>query len=82
MRRPRRRPPHPPLRRQHSLALLAKTHGISIEEAQALEDSHIPLGRSSQPEEIGRAAVFLASDMGSYITGVALPVAGGMAPGL
>jgi 3-oxoacyl-[acyl-carrier protein] reductase len=67
---------------QQSLALLAETNGISIEEAQALEESHIPLGRSAQPAEIGRAAVFLASDMGSYVTGVALPVAGGMAPGL
>jgi NAD(P)-dependent dehydrogenase (short-subunit alcohol dehydrogenase family) len=67
---------------QQSLALLAETNGISIEEAQALEDSHIPLGRSAQPREVGQAAVFLASDMGSYVTGVALPVAGGMAPGL
>ena len=67
---------------QQSLALLAEAHGISIEEAQDLEESHIPLGRSAQPREVGQAAVFLASDMGSYVTGVALPVAGGMAPGL
>ena len=42
-------------------------------EAQALEDANIPLGRSAQPEEIGKAAVFLASDLASYVTGVALP---------
>jgi 3-oxoacyl-[acyl-carrier protein] reductase len=67
---------------QQSMALLAESHGISVAEAQALEDASIPLGRSAQPEEIGKAAVFLASDLASYVTGVALPVAGGMAPGL
>jgi 3-oxoacyl-[acyl-carrier protein] reductase len=67
---------------EQSLALLAATHGITVEEAQAMENASIPLGRSAQPEEVGQAAVFLASDLASYVTGVALPVAGGMAPGL
>jgi NAD(P)-dependent dehydrogenase (short-subunit alcohol dehydrogenase family) len=67
---------------EQSMALLAQAHNISVEEAQALEDANIPLGRSAQPAEIGKAAVFLASELSSYVTGVALPVAGGMAPGL
>lgn len=37
----------------------------------------IPLGRAGIDEECGRAAVFLASRMGSYVTGVILPVDGG-----
>ncbi|HEV8714508.1 MAG TPA: glucose 1-dehydrogenase [Candidatus Binatia bacterium] len=38
---------------------------------------NIPLGRLGQPQDIGEAAVFLASDAASYITGATLPVSGG-----
>lgn len=64
------------------LAALAEEHGISLEEAQAMEDSAIPLGRSAQPGEVADAAVYLASDLSAYVTGTTLPVAGGMSPGL
>ena len=37
----------------------------------------IPLGRIGTPEDIAQPAVFLASDMAGYITGVTLPVDGG-----
>ena len=37
----------------------------------------IPSGRPGRPEECGQAALFLASEMGSYVTGVTLPVDGG-----
>jgi NAD(P)-dependent dehydrogenase (short-subunit alcohol dehydrogenase family) len=37
----------------------------------------IPLGRIGTPEDIALPAVFLASDMARYITGVTLPVDGG-----
>lgn len=37
----------------------------------------IPLKRFAQPVDVAHAALFLASDMSSYITGVALPVDGG-----
>lgn len=41
-------------------------------------DSVVPLKRMAQPEDIANAAVFLASDKASYITGEVLKVDGGL----
>jgi NAD(P)-dependent dehydrogenase (short-subunit alcohol dehydrogenase family) len=41
----------------------------------------IPIGHIAQPEDIARAVAFLASDEASYITGVLLPVDGGITAG-
>ena len=41
----------------------------------------IPLGRWGSPEDAANAALFLASDDSSFITGVDLPVAGGIGMG-
>jgi NAD(P)-dependent dehydrogenase (short-subunit alcohol dehydrogenase family) len=50
----------------------------SAEEQDAM-DRLIPLGREGVDLECGDAAVFLCSEMASYITGVTLPVDGGTA---
>ncbi len=59
----------------------AQTNGTSIEEEKARQAKESALGRISSPEEFAKAAVFLASPAASYLTGVMLPVDGGMYKG-
>jgi 3-oxoacyl-[acyl-carrier protein] reductase len=49
---------------------------IPADVQQALADRH-PLKRLGTPQDVASAAVFLASDAASWITGVILDVAGG-----
>ena len=52
--------------------------GGDPEGARAAAIRQIPLGRYGEPEEFGRAAAFLLSPAASFLTGVMLPVDGGM----
>lgn len=48
------------------------------EDRRAEMTAHIPAGRIAEPDEISAAVAFLASAEASYITGVVLPVDGGV----
>lgn len=48
---------------------------------RAANESRIPLARYGAPEEFGRVAAFLLSPAASYLTGIMLPVDGGMRRG-
>lgn len=51
---------------------------ISLEDWYAEQGETQPMGRLGLPEEFARMACFLASDAGSYITGTAINVDGGL----
>lgn len=55
---------------------------VPVEHQQGLLDGfagQIPMGRVGEPDEIGKVAVFLASDASSFVTGIELFVDGGIA---
>lgn len=53
------------------------THALS-DEVRKQWEAQIPVRRGGTPEDIAGVAVFLASDMASYITGQTINVCGGM----
>ena len=58
--------------------MTAHTQGRRIEQAMA---ARLPLNRFGEPREVAEAIAFLASPASSFITGVALPVDGGVTSG-
>ncbi len=57
--------------------LLAMFMGEDTPEKRAAFKATVPLGRFSTPQDIGQAALFLASDEANFLTGVVLEVDGG-----
>ena len=39
--------------------------------------AEVPMGRAGEPSEVAKVALFLASDLSSYMTGTVLEVTGG-----
>lgn len=60
----------------------AQQTGISLEEAHARRAATIPMGRLGDPMEFGAAVAFLCSRQAAFITGIGLPVDGGLLAGL
>lgn len=54
------------------------TAGVNKEELVQKRGGQTPMGRPGTPEEVANAALFLLSDEASFVTGVALPVDGGV----
>jgi NAD(P)-dependent dehydrogenase (short-subunit alcohol dehydrogenase family) len=60
---------------------MAKGGGNSSPERNAQRLRQIPLGRPGMPRELAQAAAWLLSDGASYVTGVIMPVDGGIMTG-
>lgn len=58
--------------------LRAEQSGRPVEEVRRESERQIPLGRYGDPRELGDVAVFLCSDAARYLTGITIPVDGGM----
>jgi len=56
----------------------AKERGVPREVIRAEREALVPMGRMGTAWDVANAAVFLASDEAKYITGVILPVDGGL----
>ncbi|MBL8189292.1 MAG: SDR family oxidoreductase [Acidobacteria bacterium] len=68
--------------RQSAIAdVRVKEQGISYEEHFRRLAAEIPLRRLGEPREVGEVVAFLASERASYLTGVSLPVDGGLIRG-
>jgi NAD(P)-dependent dehydrogenase (short-subunit alcohol dehydrogenase family) len=62
-------------------ARMTETSNMTEEERQEMLrgfEARIPLSRLGQPADLGGAAVFLASEASSYVTGALIPVDGGL----
>ncbi len=53
------------------------TSVLDTEMFQEFANTHVPMKRYGKEGELNAAAIFLASDEASYVTGIALPVDGG-----
>jgi NAD(P)-dependent dehydrogenase (short-subunit alcohol dehydrogenase family) len=60
---------------------MGKRGPLPPEAKQRIASMH-PLGRTIDPMDCAGAALFLASDLASNITGVNLPVDGGLSAGI
>ncbi|HUH47704.1 MAG TPA: SDR family oxidoreductase, partial [Arenibacter sp.] len=56
----------------------AKSLGIPISEIDKQMISNVPVGRYGDPREYGYLVAFLASEQASFITGVNIPIDGGL----
>ncbi|MFI5395156.1 MAG: SDR family NAD(P)-dependent oxidoreductase [Candidatus Binatia bacterium] len=61
---------------------ISQMEGITIAEARQNAAQKIALRRQCSPDEVADVVAYLCGPAAGYLTGVALPVAGGMAPGL
>ena len=77
---------HPGATRTDRLAAIvesgARKAGISVEQAMRDREHAIPIGRMTEPEEVGSLVLFLASEKAGSITGQTIGIEGGVSVGI
>lgn len=58
--------------------IITEMTGVLPEDVKKKWEEQIPLRRGGTPEDVANVAIFLASDLSSYVSGQAIPVCGGM----
>lgn len=58
--------------------IITEMTGVLPEDVKKKWAEQIPLRRGGTPEDVANVAVFLGSDLSSYVSGQAIPVCGGM----
>ncbi len=61
---------------------LAEQNNISIAEMKTIRYQEVALRNAGEPNDVADAVAYLAGPKGAYITGIALPVAGGVPFGI
>ena len=61
-----------------AIATMMNVDILEDEKKRKDEENKIPMHRIGEPHEIGKVALFLASDAASYITGTTIYVDGGL----
>lgn len=56
----------------------AEARGVDVSIIASESQAEVPVGRYGTAEEFGSVAVFLASELASYVTGTAIPIDGGL----
>lgn len=57
---------------------VARTRGVTVDEAKRYLLGKIPLGRVARADEVGDLIAYLASPFASYVTGASFTIDGGL----
>ena len=64
-------------RMNYLMGVWAKSKGIPFEQSVRLHEESIPIGRLCRPDEVANVALFLASDLASFVNAAHINVDGG-----